>query len=504
MVKNNRNKTRHSMNIVPLAKELGFALFMLAVVLVLRPGHASAATINVATGSSAPNADSICQLEEAIRNINDGARTEADCVETGSYGTNDTINLPAGTITGQGTYLGSSLDTSTKIIGQGRNTSIVENGIFQLSGSGLTTFELQDFSMVGYGVNSNNAIVTIDRMDIDLDGSNNAAVMAMHGDVTVRDSWFHNAEMSGSGLYGLVYCVAMGNPLSLSIERTTLSHAGRGVSLIAGSGFDLDAEIKNTTFTDMSGDANALGSAGMGIFAYVSDTNSSVTYTTTNNTFSNMSNPTPGDFPATAILEVADDGLITHTAQNDLYAVGDGTDDAVNFYRVAGSGSSVAFTTTSDGGNVSSDDSYSTYLTESTDQHEVTSLASFLGALTDNGGEVPTLALLEGSPAINAGTDVLGMTTDARGVARPQAGAFDAGAYESAFGATQGDGDQNSGDNSGGGNGTQGANGSNGGGSGALGETGQHTKSLLAILSLALSAGLATIFGRRKLFYKRR
>ena len=37
---------------------------------------------------------------------------------------------------------------------------------------------------------------------------------------------------------------------------------------------------------------------------------------------------------------------------------------------------------------------------------------------------VPTLALQEGSPAINAGTTVSGMTTDAEEVARPQGGAF--------------------------------------------------------------------------------
>jgi hypothetical protein len=50
-----------------------------------------------------------------------------------------------------------------------------------------------------------------------------------------------------------------------------------------------------------------------------------------------------------------------------------------------------------------------------------------LGPLQDNGGVVPTMALLAGSPAINAGGQVLGISTDARGVARnscPSVGAY--------------------------------------------------------------------------------
>ena len=64
-------------------KELSFLLFVLAVVFILWPAKVDAATFNVVAGSSQVNSDSICQLEEAIGNINDGARTYTDCVETG-------------------------------------------------------------------------------------------------------------------------------------------------------------------------------------------------------------------------------------------------------------------------------------------------------------------------------------------------------------------------------------------------------------------------------------
>ena len=62
-----------------------------------------------------------------------------------------------------------------------------------------------------------------------------------------------------------------------------------------------------------------------------------------------------------------------------------------------------------------------------------------LGALADNGGPTKTHALLEGSPAIDAIPDTngstpgcgdAGITTDQRGVARPQGSACDIGAYE--------------------------------------------------------------------------
>lgn len=57
-----------------------------------------------------------------------------------------------------------------------------------------------------------------------------------------------------------------------------------------------------------------------------------------------------------------------------------------------------------------------------------------LGPLYDNGGPTKTLALLSGSPALNAGTSgasgISVPTVDQRGVLRPQEGAYDIGAYE--------------------------------------------------------------------------
>jgi hypothetical protein len=53
-----------------------------------------------------------------------------------------------------------------------------------------------------------------------------------------------------------------------------------------------------------------------------------------------------------------------------------------------------------------------------------------LGALADNGGSTQTMALLPGSPAIDAGDDSACPAADQRGVARPQGAHCDIGAYE--------------------------------------------------------------------------
>ncbi len=54
-----------------------------------------------------------------------------------------------------------------------------------------------------------------------------------------------------------------------------------------------------------------------------------------------------------------------------------------------------------------------------------------LAPLADNGGPTQTVALLPGSPAIDAGIAVAGVTTDQQGIPRPQGFAPDIGAFES-------------------------------------------------------------------------
>jgi hypothetical protein len=53
-----------------------------------------------------------------------------------------------------------------------------------------------------------------------------------------------------------------------------------------------------------------------------------------------------------------------------------------------------------------------------------------LGPLTDNGGPTPTMVLLPGSPAIDAGNTALAPATDQRGAPRPFGLAANIGAFE--------------------------------------------------------------------------
>jgi predicted outer membrane repeat protein len=53
-----------------------------------------------------------------------------------------------------------------------------------------------------------------------------------------------------------------------------------------------------------------------------------------------------------------------------------------------------------------------------------------LSALASNGGSTQTMALPAGSPCIDTGTTISGITTDQRGIPRPQGSAPDIGAYE--------------------------------------------------------------------------
>ncbi len=92
--------------------------------------------------------------------------------------------------------------------------------------------------------------------------------------------------------------------------------------------------------------------------------------------------------------------------------------------------------TTDGGGNVVGDTSDSSGLTATSDRTGTAAapLDPLLGRLANYGGPVQTLALLPGSPAIDILACPTGngsLTTDARGVSRPQGANCDAGAFES-------------------------------------------------------------------------
>jgi hypothetical protein len=93
-------------------------------------------------------------------------------------------------------------------------------------------------------------------------------------------------------------------------------------------------------------------------------------------------------------------------------------------------GSNGAIAITSLGNNLSDDNTCGTATTGDQYNTPTSSITSFLGTLQNNGGFTPTMALLTGSPAINAGATLASVTTDQRGISRPQSTAYDIGAFE--------------------------------------------------------------------------
>ncbi len=75
-------------------KLLALSLIAASILSLIKAQSASAASMTVNTDTN----PSTCTLDEAIENINDQAQTNADCVETGSYGVNDSITIPEGTV----------------------------------------------------------------------------------------------------------------------------------------------------------------------------------------------------------------------------------------------------------------------------------------------------------------------------------------------------------------------------------------------------------------------
>src|SRR5262249_36590490 len=105
-----------------------------------------------------------------------------------------------------------------------------------------------------------------------------------------------------------------------------------------------------------------------------------------------------------------------------------GTDGTIGNSIVARNGTnSIVHVLTSLGHNISSDGSLATSFTQAGD---LNTTDPKIGRLADNGGPTFTHALLPGSPALDAASGVGAPDTDQRGVARPQGGGFDIGAFE--------------------------------------------------------------------------
>lgn len=425
--------------------KLILATFAFLAVLAFGSGRAHAATLTVSGG---------CTLNEAITSINT-TTSEPGCSPIGSYGTSDTINIPAGTITLTANITPILLPIT--IQGAGIDQTIIDgdSGQYRMFDANTTggQMTISDMKLTAFFDNAVSIQTTTGAgmlSNLDVDGQD-----ADGGGVFLKSDGAGISTFSSNNVY--VHDLSKnGDSLGFSISRD-----GAGTT---------NAVITNTTVANVTSTGGGGGAYGFGMYSGVSGGSSgggTLNVNVTNVTIDNLSG---ADFVAPFYALAFGTNLNSSVTANVSFAtitgtrgssqvIGSQTLDSAAFYAISG-GFNSGFTGTStinvknslfadnltDGesrncglldataalsgtgtgvsvinslGHNISDDASCSGFTQTGDQQNLQNIISNLGPLQDNGGVVPTRALLAGSPAISSGSSVLGVTTDARGIARP-------------------------------------------------------------------------------------
>lgn len=412
--------------------------------LLLAGGRAHAASLTISGG---------CSIDNAILSANNDADT-GGCTGNGAYG-DDAIIVPAGTwnvganVASEGnlTVTGAGMGDSIIDAGDSYAGIICNNagaGLLNLSVSGLTIQNTAS-SSGAFPIASGNCNLTVSDVEI-TDGQDDANIYfnveqdAVTAQLNISNVYIH--DTLGAGVTVIAAGGAITNQVDVEVENLTVYNANSpsnvmgGISMSAGedqnnSSHTINARIRNSTLTDDSANYS------YGIFAVAQSPSSTGSSDVMNLTLENVTvvgHAIDGMFPASGIVTGAFTGpgstaSITTTMKNVLVAnnqVNSAVGNCIAF--PFGGGGTESATITSLGNNIADDASCG--FTSTGDQENVASIMSTLGPLQHNGGSVPTMALLTGSPAIDAGATISDITADQRGVARPQCAAFDVGAYE--------------------------------------------------------------------------
>ena len=444
---------------------LPLAILTAAATFFLLSGTSSAATINVSTNDVASTNNSDCTLREAIENINDQAATNTDCAA--GDGSTDTIIIPSGTI-----LLAADLPqitTSIAIQGAGMGETVIDaTGAYSGFGSTpapadtvqLTGFTLRAFKDFGFLMLQGNVVIS----ELEVDGtgstftsgpgSSGAAFAAQNPTATpiivnMTNVYIHDITADTTSLF-VIAVMGGGNVdpaaditfMANNVTVANISNTGSVLGLMSGFGAlnggvgdgIVTANISNITVVNISSSTNS--SVGIANLVMGEDKTGSLT----------ASNITVGNISGTNTLFVPGAGLASISAgahpgvastsnlivSNAVIFNTPSNCNLVSMSNITGGGTGIQ-SITSTGGNLSDNSSCASYFTQPTDQNNVAALAASLLPLADNGGYVPTMALKEGSPAIDSGITVSGLTTDARLALRPQGSAYDSGAYESPY-----------------------------------------------------------------------
>jgi CSLREA domain-containing protein len=423
----------------------------------------------LATGSPAPARGDTTFTVDSQADVVDASPGDGACATAGGACTlraaimeanglagADTINIPAGTYTltipseqNFSSDADGDLDIGDNltIVGTGRSSTVVDadflDRAFQVFGgiaaevSGLTVRHgLTQFSGGGIQSNGNlklqNAELFANYAVLDGGGVHSAGTLTLI-DTDVR---VNEAERDGGGIFS-----AIGSSLSVTDSVIGTNYARGGGGIFNGAA---QATLANSTVTDnhaSDGGGGIRNDGAIDIDASTISQNAAGnnaggienvgTLTAVNSTFSGNSAQNHGggiDNPGT--LTVTN---VTIAENSATFAGAIENSGAANLHNTiinrGPAGANCVGTFTSLGHNISSDDSCAASLNGAGD---ISAVNPLLGGLSGgNGGPTMTHALLEGSPAIDAGDDNGCPPTDQRGVARPQGAACDIGAFES-------------------------------------------------------------------------
>ena len=351
------------------------------------------------------------------------------------------INLSGMTITG-----GSAGSTLFSYDGGG----IINDGTLTVTNSTLTD---NTASASGGGIlNQGTLTVTNSTLTDNTASNSGGGGIENYGTLTVTNSTFtNNTAASGRNDVG----GGISNSGALTVTNSTFTNNtaelwGGGISNNTGN----TLTVTNSTFTN-----NTANGGGGGIMNYAGGSS-----TVTNSTFTNNTAPDSGGVCTTSPLTIINSTFTKNTGgiynEYSTLTLTNCTisDNTVNggIYNYDGTGATLTLNNTIVAGNVGDDvfgqvqptSAYNligdgtgiTNLTQLDQSNFIGTTAHplnpLLGPLDYYGGPTQTMALLPGSPAINAGSNALilaGVTTDQRGVGflRIVNGTVDIGAFES-------------------------------------------------------------------------
>jgi CSLREA domain-containing protein len=386
------------------------------------------AVLVVNTAADDTSADSFLSLREAINAVNIGSDSSLTAAQraqiTGTFGSNDTIQFDSSlhgqtislqdgvlalkvnvTIDGPGTSL-------LTISGQNKSTVLsVASGASAVL-SGLTIADGNAGKSASGGGIYNAGTLTVTQCTITGSSALNGAGINNSGTLTLSDSTISNnsALYDGGGIRDLS---SSATPPNSTVTGCTISGNTSGID---GGGLFDSAGISLVDCT-ISGNSAPSGNGG-GTYSRVLNGNAGTSFSDC--TISGNSASVGGGFFATS---ASGQCLLTNTL-----VVGNsaGSDpdarapvDAGSSYNLIGIAQGLTGISTGSQGN------------------QIGTVASpinaILGSLANYGGDTPTIPLLPGSPAIDAGNpDTTGLpSVDQRGFARVVNGQVDVGAFES-------------------------------------------------------------------------